>query len=109
QENGGVSKARKVGVNNAHGNYLFFLDSDDFLLEDAIRELAKEAKLHNADYIISDYIRQNDQGSFLSYVKNEGLELDRLSVMGAFFLGKIKGTLSGKLINHELFQKVVFP
>ena len=32
KENGGLSSARNVGVTNAKGNYLLFIDSDDFLV-----------------------------------------------------------------------------
>lgn len=39
QENGGVCKARNVGIEQSMGKYLFFLDADDELLEDCIESL----------------------------------------------------------------------
>lgn len=39
QKNGGLSEARNTGMRNARGEYLYFLDSDDFLSEDALQTL----------------------------------------------------------------------
>ena len=36
QQNSGVSSARNFGIKKATGEYLLFVDSDDFLLEDAL-------------------------------------------------------------------------
>lgn len=40
-EHGGVSKARNLGMDSANGEYLLFLDSDDWLEENALEELLK--------------------------------------------------------------------
>lgn len=43
QANQGVSAARNLGLDNAHGEYLFFVDSDDTLATDALELLAKRS------------------------------------------------------------------
>ena len=35
-DNGGVSNARKVGLNNSYGKYILFVDADDYIPEDAV-------------------------------------------------------------------------
>lgn len=39
QKNGGLSVARNVGIRNSKGKYLFFLDSDDWLVENSIKKM----------------------------------------------------------------------
>lgn len=41
QPNGGLSAARNNGISNAKGEYIFFLDSDDWILPDALERLNK--------------------------------------------------------------------
>ena len=44
-ENGGVGKARKRGIQRARGDFLIFLDSDDFISPDLLKRLARIIEL----------------------------------------------------------------
>lgn len=50
-DNGGLSVARNTGMDRATGGYIYFLDSDDYLAEDAIEQLVKYAEEKRADVV----------------------------------------------------------
>lgn len=55
QANGGVASARNVGIRQAHGEWLYFVDSDDWLTEDALSVLMHKCQQYsNADILLFD-------------------------------------------------------
>ena len=54
-ENGGVTAARRKGVEQAKGEYIMFVDADDKLLPNAIKTLYKAIIDSNADEVIGTY------------------------------------------------------
>ena len=50
-ENGGVCKARNIGIENSTGDYIIFLDADDELLNNAIEVMHEYAQKENADIV----------------------------------------------------------
>lgn len=51
EQNGGPGKARMLGMTQAKGEYITFLDSDDGILPDALEKMYNEAKKFDADVL----------------------------------------------------------
>lgn len=56
QQNSGPSVARNVGIGNATGKYILFVDSDDYIENDMLYELIHNAEIENADLVVCGMI-----------------------------------------------------
>ena len=111
KKNGGLSDARNVGIDYSSGNYLFFLDSDDWLSKNAIEILYNNIIKYNADISIGtlkdvfsfDKLVYSNYKDLVSlYSKEEALE--NLMYMHGF-----GNSACGKLFKSSLFNNIRFP
>ena len=98
-ENQGVSAARACGVQNAHGQWLSFLDSDDTLPEDAMEILISVVQRHDCGIVVG---YPNNEIPISSQTLLTSNEYIKYSIIGE---KKIRAGLWGKLFDIRLFSQ----
>lgn len=109
KENGGVSSARNVGLANTKGEYIAFIDSDDYVSKEYLEILVRMTKINNAEMSICGVLDRLENGKIL----NKSKEItDVLTTEDAvkFYLRSeyFFGTMWAKLIRKDVFEGIFF-
>lgn len=62
KENEGVSIARNVALEQTHGDYIYFVDSDDIVMPEALMILVEAMESCHATFVKSDFLPIDEQG-----------------------------------------------
>lgn len=105
KKNGGLSDARNAGIDVAKGDFVFFVDSDDWIDEDTLELLYKIAIDENADIVECSY-----RNVFIDYVDNETANTGEMIIGDSVFA--LKGQMSWKYFKsvawNKLYHKKIF-
>ena len=75
KQNGGISEARRIGVNRARGKYIQYLDCDDVLMSNAIGCLVNRAEETQADVVVAPFFFCEDGGR----KESDSMEFEQMS------------------------------
>lgn len=115
KKNGGLSDARNIGIENSTGEYISFVDSDDYIHYDMIKRLYINIKECKANISICGYLETyenidviNENELIINNIKYfnniEALNLLYDKKMGVNFV-----VSWGKLYEKNLFENILFP
>ena len=76
KENGGLSDARNAGIRIAKGDYLLFVDSDDYIELDSCEKFITIAEKTHADIVVGNALQETPHG--LVHMDRTNLEEGRL-------------------------------
>lgn len=107
KENGGVGSARQLGLDNAFGEYITHIDSDDWVEPDMLESLYNKAVESGVDVVICDLYYDSAKGSHKSVQKPSGNDASSaLRDLYTNFGGPVN-----KFVKRECYSKynVCFP
>lgn len=114
-QNKGLGPARNTGLKNASGEYIFFLDSDDYLKEDILEKLYNKIKETNSDIVVSNsfsFTNEKDEYTLNRVVNyNIWLNTDKEILVAVNLqnfinaVNKIPCTAWGKLYSRAFINK----
>ncbi len=108
KENGGVSSARNLGLDNAQGEWIIFIDSDDWISESMLHDMHEKATSEKSDIVYCDLKTVfNEHTEVLHIAKYDSIKVNMLNN----FIKSTFGTVVGMLAKRRLYEsnQVRFP
>lgn len=110
KSNGGVSSARNAGLYVAKGEYIGFVDPDDYIDKNMYEKLYRLCIDNNSDIAICRFNREINGKIQNKESTEEIIELNNMEAMNELFKGNLyRFSLCNKLFSKKCFNDVLFP
>ncbi len=110
KKNGGISSARNAGLENATGEYIGFVDSDDYIAEDMYERLVGACINNNAKASVCHAVTFTDGSKpFINtgFIKKDYCTTDIKQIFSNTLI--MSQSLCNKLFKKSLFKNISFP
>lgn len=106
QVNSGPGVTRNNALLKSSGDYIVFLDSDDYIENNYFQLLVEKIEKTKADVVFIDLIQENVDGKVIRYEKmSKFSSLDRRDLIGTQMTGKMPWGGVRKAVKKELLKK----
>ena len=111
QKNAGIGISRNLGLKLATGDFVGFVDPDDWIEKDMMATLAAAIEETNAEIVICDWktYNDNDEEHGELHTQNIDNDLPMPELRNMFLLDKLSNFLCNKLFASKLFANLVIP
>lgn len=108
-DNKGLSAARNLGINNANGSFLLFVDSDDWIEENTIEVMVYHAVAWDADIVTAE-VCSEFVGKSIVTSKSTGITtICGKSILDGYINGLFGDMVWNKLYRTSCFSDIRFP
>ncbi len=109
KENGGLSDARNFALDRASGEFIGFVDSDDYVTETMFDEMYHLAKKHNAEMVVCNLQKVDEFGTVTQKLTQIPNMLEKINLKEHFSVfSDLSYFACNKLFNRELFREKRF-
>lgn len=108
KKNGGVSSARNVGMENAIGKYIAWVDPDDYITLNWYECIEEYLKKY-IDILFFDYALKNDKKIISKNFGDETSYLDKENFLNNLVIDKIKSHLWQMVFKRDIIKNIKFP
>ena len=100
KKNSGVAMARQTGLDNAAGNYIIHIDSDDYVEPEMLESMLHALQEQNVDILVTDFFYIDSKGDQKLYKQEfKGNNIKQLST--EILYQRLHGSLWNKLIKKD--------
>ncbi len=109
QQNKGCSAARNAGIKQAQGEYIGFVDSDDWINSLMYEKLLEILEKYDADIVKSGFDLTDGKDSHSYELFDKSLTVEEENILDYYYMGAKGSVIWNAVYKAEIVKKVIFP